>query len=487
MYFLSYWNLSDWNATVGKYPVLEPGSNGDSKWSQVLAQSEPFLLHCVAEDVTNDELEQLVSLTNLRGIDLFCCSSVSDQSVEILSRIPSLEIISLSNPEKSNPENKVISASSLSQLAALPNLQALGVTDIVTSDEDLKQLVTLTRLRYLQVSLVNRSGTFSPDWPDILSAFPQLHYISPPEAGGEVLAKLLQYPSIEELELLDAPPSAPEMEILEQARHLKGLGFDSQNLADSDFSRLASLTQLETLIITSCFRQTSETIAATIREMKNLQWLALDCDKASGELMKIIGRFSQLRQLELLETRDLTDTDIASLSNLTQLETLVISLSGVMRNFRGNVTDYGFQNLKKLTALKALDIWGGYHITDEGLGILQFFPRLQILNLNNFGKISNEGLRHAIDSLPLTELYCNGLTGLTPDILNTFEKISTLKELSLIGCRRIRQSDFKSFKQNRPDCKLFFRNDSCLGCLFGLLFLGGAVYFIISWLIHLFR
>jgi hypothetical protein len=185
---------------------------------------------------------------------------------------------------------------------------------------------------------------------------------------------------------------------------------------------------------------------------------ALDLGKTwiSDEGLQRIEGMTQIRQLSLAETPNVTDAGLRHLEKLTQLRRLSLAgnrnltdagltrLAKSLTNLEAldlcdtNVTDAGLDSLRTLSHLRKLDLSKATvfstqpqtAITDAGLAHLKGLTQLEDLSIVGIG-ITDAGLEHL---KPLTKLQClnmDGSNGLTDAGLEQLQGMTHLRRLYL--------------------------------------------------------
>ncbi len=121
---------------------------------------------------------------------------------------------------------------------------------------------------------------------------------------------------------------------------------------------------------------------------------------------------------------DLTDDDLKLVAGMTELQKLDLS---------ERITDAGIARLKPLRKLEVLHL-EETQVTDEGLGVLESFDRLESLTLGG-PKITDAGLAH-LKSLQRLEDLSLIETNITDAGLSSLENLNKLRSLDL-GATRV--------------------------------------------------
>jgi hypothetical protein len=178
---------------------------------------------------------------------------------------------------------------------------------------------------------------------------------------------------------------------LKQFGQLKQLWLEQCGLVDSNLKQIASVANLEELMLTS----NPDITNAGVRELESLHSLtrlSLDGTSLSDEGLKSIAKLTNLEELNL-GGPNFTGAGLADLATLTHLEKLGLS---------GDITDESLARLKDLPALKELYL-GFANISDAAVEHLKGLTNLQRLQLPP--GISDEKVEELQKALPNCEIY----------------------------------------------------------------------------------
>jgi hypothetical protein len=169
--------------------------------------------------------------------------------------------------------------------------------------------------------------------------------------------------------------------------------------------------------------------------------LQTDGFKASNAVLAHVGRLSQLEELNVMGSKQVTNAGLIHLKGLSRLKRLYLGNTGIsdagLVHLKGltnledlglrytRVSDDGLAHLEGLTRLQKLTL-GGNPITDSGLVHLRQMTDLRMLGLRNTA-VTDEGLAHL--RLPhLTELDLGGtrITGAGAEHLGKFTGLRRL-------------------------------------------------------------
>jgi uncharacterized protein (TIGR03067 family) len=166
-----------------------------------------------------------------------------------------------------------------------------------------------------------------------------------------------------------------------------------------------------------CFSKTPFTpeVLRSFTDLDALQYLAINEQPVSRDLISLIAKAKKLRSLHLYGT-GVTDEDLVSIATLTNLESLHLEKTKITDNgmlqigklaalrvlfLPETITDQGLEQLKSLTHLEELFLTGATAttITDKGLQSLKKHTGLKLLIVRNSG-ISPQGYADFESALP---------------------------------------------------------------------------------------
>jgi V8-like Glu-specific endopeptidase len=172
--------------------------------------------------------------------------------------------------------------------------------------------------------------------------------------------------------------------------------------------------------------------------------LCREADRLTDEMLKNLGKLTNLKGLRLSGCYRLTETVMKNLENLTKLTSL--DLSNV-----SDLTDIGLKSLGKLTKLRSLNLSECRRLTDTGLKSLEKLTNLTLLDLSQYvcgqANFNDIGLKSLEKLTNLTSLDLSNLHYLTDTGLKSLEKLTNLTSLDLRGCRRLTDTGLKSLEK----------------------------------------
>ncbi|MBX9621624.1 MAG: leucine-rich repeat domain-containing protein [Alphaproteobacteria bacterium] len=363
-----------------------------------LTKQVPFLsaLDLSATDVTNDEIRPLLTLDNLKYLDL---SSTNVRNVEAIFNSQGQETATL------ELENNVLRPSSHPNLSI--NLQYTIRAPLVAEEEVPEEYFDgFIRLNQLRVSTpeelyekLNNSANEPRDrkWGEltflyapslkqlqhILMMQPHLRLIDLSGTPISDVSPLSKLPALGELKLRRTAIS--DLSYFSEFPALSELDLSGTAITNAEASSLGGVTNLYHLnlsdtavtdvsylpekLVTLDLKNTKITDVLSLTNLINLYCLYLNNTK-----IKDISPLFSLTELEELDLSDTAVTDISPLVSFTNLSTL--DLSGTP------ITDAGIPLLASLPNLGALDL-SGTAITDAGIPLLASLPNLRALDLRD--------------------------------------------------------------------------------------------------------
>mmetsp|Transcript_4478 Transcript_4478/g.11411 ORF Transcript_4478/g.11411 Transcript_4478/m.11411 type:complete len:417 (-) Transcript_4478:123-1373(-) len=161
-----------------------------------------------------------------------------------------------------------------------------------------------------------------------------------------------------------------------------------EGVTDGGLACLASLQKLEVLVLKHCLAVT-DTGLASVTALRSLKTLVVGADESRATEWLLGGSLLCYDRQPFI-----TDSGLALLAELPQLDTLIMSHCGL-------ITDAGLQSLARFPRLKELQLNGS---SIRGIG----FPRVNLvaINLMDCPNLNDEGLFNLGEKCPkLTNLY----------------------------------------------------------------------------------
>lgn len=303
----------------------------------------------------NTSFEFLFYLTRLSSLDLYNCSEISEQGIPYLSLQTNLTDLRLRYARFSH------------------NL--------------------FTQLAKLDLTKLDCSGSYNLDELYHFSSLSNLDNLILSSCGFSNVSSLMA------------------LALCSQLKHLRLDGCDAVNDICLE-SILSSLTNLESLDLSSCYKITDHGLKS-ISLLTNLHHLELCClyrisDSSMPHLSLLplntlqlsrcrqlkdpgllrLSLLTNLRQLYLDECDHMTDEGFLSINRLVQLQTLTLKYNAI--------TDKGLEALSQLTNLSFLDLAGCCAITNRGLKALSALRNLSYLDVMGCAFITETGIQYLL-------------------------------------------------------------------------------------------
>lgn len=347
----------------------------------------------------------------------FCGASVDERCLATLHRFPTLTMLDLTGA--------IISDNSLRHIAPLKRLESLTLIGTRVADDGMRHLAGLTRLRHLDLT-----GTDVGDGGLAeLSTLKDLRTLC--LAGTLVTdAGMPRLRAFKDLEVLDlygtriTGKGVLQLDGLNQLRELDLYG-DSEG-AHQEYTRedgLSELARRKSLpnLVRLHFR------AALVPSLQDLtNWPKLNVQRLDVDLERdyqFLGKFKELRSLDVLYVSGVSDSAWSALTGLTRLESLSLS--------DGPVTERELAHIAQLNRLRSLRLMLT-NINGKSLKLLAPLKNLRSLDLscNDFeaGDLANLPELGALEELSLAQ------NPLGPGALKSLPRLDSLRSLDLSSC-----------------------------------------------------
>ncbi|MCA9096542.1 MAG: hypothetical protein KDA68_23845, partial [Planctomycetaceae bacterium] len=321
------------------------------------------------EFIRNEDLVHLANLPQLEYLDFFH-TNVTDAGMKYLRPLKSLRRLNLNVNQM--PEKVTITIASADVFSELKSLEWLQLPNVGSADEFLEKISVLPNLKILSIGARSDAGLIS-------------------DSG---LLHLSRLKNLTRLTLTGTEMTDKGMESLSQLPELSWLHTGCDSITDEGVAKLAALKKLEHLHL-SCSRKRGKlTLSGANRlnghpTLTSLWYLPKTPTRDEKPL-----DLSGLPQLEVFSTPYLRDRDLAGLSQCKKLRSLEFG-------YDLDVTDEGMASLADLTSLETLAV-RARGITDAGLDHLRNHKYLLFLTLQ--GNFTDAGLRQleqikSLDSL----------------------------------------------------------------------------------------
>jgi len=322
-----------------------------------------------------------------------------------------------------------------------PDLTTVDLAEPHISDEALKTLATLPKLRYLAIKPIERY--VKPGFSPLMYCFPDL---SPrtdrPRVTGKGLAALAGAPVLEGLDLFDtvvrpadlaalaaiptlAHVSLPHAVDDEAVRHLQackrlhGLTLGYRDISVDEIERLSGWKNLRRLTVTHA--TLSDAALEALAKLDSVQQLDLVACGLTDDRLAHLKLPPKLAKLSL-QQNDIAGPGLVYLANtgVTALNLMYTDIGDeTIRHLADlvRVTDLDLQHCEKITdagirsgalqgiqQLKKLNFRGQRKITDASLDDLAKFGHLESLGVRSVG-ITNAGVERLKQEMPKTFVF----------------------------------------------------------------------------------
>ncbi|MCA9100914.1 MAG: carboxypeptidase regulatory-like domain-containing protein, partial [Planctomycetales bacterium] len=198
--------------------------------------------------------------------------------------------------------------------------------------------------------------------------------------------------------------------------------------------------KLETLVVEKA-DVTGDGLAA-LTTVQGLKQLTLGAETLDAQALSQIGRIRSLEMLNL-NAPHIDTNDLRPLADLDRLTTLVVRTNASIRD---TTSDIGKGSLVDATA----------HADDAFLQRAAKRPQLKTLKVTG-AESSDAGIAHLAQYSWNTLMLGGPMPGVTDNSLETFERMSELKELTLFDMT-FSEAGLKRFRETRPDVAIRVMN-----------------------------
>ena len=304
-------------------------------------QEDLVLLHVANYRTLNDAtVAKLTGLKKLRTLRL-TNGGITDASIKLIAEsFPDLAELDVT-------QQALLTDAATREIAKLKQLEVLVLLFCDFSEFGILNLIDLPKLRALDIRGNFTIGDGGMDALTLLPALRSLKHRSP-AVSDEGIRSLIDAKALDNLEIQDMQISGRSGE------HIR------------------KMERLTSLIIFRCPNFDS----AGVRALGGLKLnrLTLRDLSITDSAMEVFGELPTLRRLYLNELAAVTDTGIANLAHLKDLEILDI--------WQIPITDKSVEVIAKLENLKTLML-RGTRITDAGVELLLTMPKLETVTLTD--------------------------------------------------------------------------------------------------------
>jgi serine/threonine protein kinase len=327
--------------------------------------------------VTDGALLALTNLPNLRSLDL-SNTKISDLAVEAISKLPSLTKLCL--------HTTTLSSKALAKLAAIPDLETLDLSNTNTDDNTLKSISKLKNISELNISdtkISNRGLSYLQNSKTLKALS-----LSGCNIDNEGLS-YLDHLQLVTLDLWQTRATAGGIKAIENCKSLIQLRISEMNLSSDDLHAIAGFSQLRELQLFNIRNLKDDDLKYLVGIKSLIKLVIEDCPIGDGGA-PYLAQMKQLRGLGLSVTKitDLTLSRIEGLQNLTELWLEMTQID-----------DLGMKYVARLKRLQSVDITGTL-VGDQGVMYLMALPALSHVDALGCYKISRRSIRKFLNSKP---------------------------------------------------------------------------------------
>ncbi len=333
--------------------------------------------------MSDDLLGRLKTLPKLRELHIEATQGITPAGLAHLGELRTLGKLTL---YEVNAEGPRMGDVAIRSLVGLPALRELSIGECGTTDVGARLLAQLPQLTALSLHQEGRLTDAALEWIGKLSRLKSL--------------SLTSYVSTRELGRMQF--SAAGIRHLSGLKELETLGLVGHEVpADVlTFPKLTSLSLGHPLV--------DDAVAARIGELRRLRHLELSYCGIRDSGLKHIATLPELRRLDI-SSRAITDEGIKPFRSHPRLEHLSLRAK--------DVSDQSLQYLAQIQTLTRLDLHGsgyagvvpGQNFSIAGLQALKALPKLETLDLTNFGLPGGGyvGLKKLQQLRALSFMMCN--------------------------------------------------------------------------------
>lgn len=334
-------------------------------------------------NVSNEDLQVIASMSNLRVLSLRACGELTDSGISALSRLHRLQDLCI--------EDNNLTNDSMNTIGLLSELSSLSF-----SSNTLIRDAGFKCLRDLPLTSLRVSDTYITDEGIFHLNISRLSYLNLSES--EVSEKILK--KLSPIQMRSLTLGSQGLSTLEGVRDLQRLAslteLDVYEVAEIDIAQLPYLTNLHTLSVSTCKNEDQLSCLSKLSTFigkfpRRNWWRRIPCltalkQRESGAVM--LNDLAGLPNLQSLELCTLmSDLNMSQLGKLKSLRTLDLD--------RSVISDAGFTYLSRLKNLQKLTYLSRPASIEGSLAVFSSLSSLQELTIHH------SGLRKLVaDTLP---------------------------------------------------------------------------------------
>lgn len=364
---------------IGSMKEMTTISLGDCKWVTdrgiSVLDGLPALanLDLTRTGLTDRGMETIARLGGLHNLRLEG-TLIGDAGAAMLGECHSLEKLDLSGCY-------MVTEEGINRLHRLRNLRELVLEGI--SYFSTRGLAQLSRLQGLEKVSFDMPQWIADEEVGLLTNSNSLRSIAINGCKGTCLLWVLSHPTLREISLTNGRLGIDHMQYLSTLGSLDTLTVSKcEHRSLAAFEKLRGLKNLQNLtldIVHGSFEK--HFIAASICPLVNLRSLSLSCEYVIDETVADLWRLPKLSELFLEDCAYLTDLGLEFLAMIRGLEKLTLQSS--RRSAGGEmpeqmaVTEKGLVGLSHLSGLREFTLIGRHAISSQSWGVLNSSPSLR--------------------------------------------------------------------------------------------------------------
>ncbi len=322
-------------------------------------------------------------------------------------------------------------------------VEQLTLDYVSITDDDLKHLVPLTKLRSLSLFGVNKDGHLISNRG--LEQIKSLNKIEELSFGlsaitDDGLLHLQDWTELRELAISSSPITDKGLAIIKDFPKLERLFLVRTGVTEKGFAHLSKMKNLRFLRVDEAF---SDRSLSDLQDLSTIEELLLWSSAVTDDGTRFLKKMKKLRRLDFSGSEKVTGREFTNLP--TSIELLGLSFLPC--------SDDNLACLQHLTSLKELKL-GSTKITDRGLAHLVKLDQLTSLNLDNCEGITDDGMSH-IAKLKSLQKLCLRYTNISDSGVAHLCKASQLTELEHHNLKnRLSDQTIEKLKKALPKLKI---------------------------------
>lgn len=365
--------------------------------------------------VTAKGIQKLQFFQNLRALTADSCSGIDDEALLEISRIPSLQTLSLRNTQVTDDgmpalltlgglrtlrlRGPKISDASLEFVKALSSLRTLELHDTAVTDSGVNDL--LKELPLAELNIVGTRATAAAA-RELRIRHPRTQLYHSNEDELKRLGAIVQRDRTGKLQSMYSGYAWLDRRFKDQFNsrfrdeamlrlagepQIKMVSLPHTFITDAGMQHLAGLSELSVLNLHAS--GATDAGLVHIAGCSNLRSLALDFAHVEDDGLRHLTGLTSLSNLSLSNTL-LTNVGLQHVGKISSLTSLNL--------YRMPVTDAGLAQLTRLQNIRSLNLHGSL-VTDEGVQTIASLKNLTYLNLQETA-VSAEGVQRLRKMLP---------------------------------------------------------------------------------------